>query len=55
MTASSSPPSREAGGTLCKYTELTGEGHGISGIVYAKPELHDWIFSLRKGGATLRE
>jgi dipeptidyl aminopeptidase/acylaminoacyl peptidase len=32
-----------------QYTELTGEGHSISGIVYAKPDLHEWMFYQRKG------
>ena len=33
-----------------QYSELAGEGHNISGVVYAKPELHQWMFSQRKGG-----
>ena len=37
-----------AGGKIGKYTELTGEGHGITGVVYSKPELHDWIFAQRR-------
>lgn len=40
----------KSGGELIKYSELEGEGHSISGIVYAKPELHEWIFAQRKGG-----
>jgi predicted peptidase len=27
---------KEAGGTLIKYTELAGEGHGITGVVFAQ-------------------
>jgi len=38
----------DAGGKLAKYTELTGEGHGITGIVYPKPELHEWMFAQRR-------
>ncbi len=38
-----------AGGKLCKYSELAGEGHGITGIVYSKPELHVWMFEQRRG------
>lgn len=39
---------KAAGGTLCKYSELAGEGHGITGIVYPMPELHAWIFGQRR-------
>jgi pimeloyl-ACP methyl ester carboxylesterase len=39
---------KAAGGTLCKYSELAGEGHGITGIVYPKLELHAWLFEQRK-------
>jgi predicted peptidase len=38
----------DAGGKLSRYTELTGEGHGITGIVYPKPELHEWMFAQRR-------
>lgn len=38
-----------AGGKLAKYTELTGEGHGITGSVYPKPEVHEWLFAQHKG------
>ena len=41
---------QDAGGEVIQYSELAGEGHLISGIVYAKPELHEWIFAQRKGG-----
>ena len=37
-----------SGGKIGKYTELTGEGHGITGVVYSKAELHDWIFAQRR-------
>jgi len=37
----------DAGGERGKYSELVGEGHGITGVVYAKPELHEWIFQQR--------
>ena len=37
----------DAGGERGKYSELAGEGHGITGVVYAKPELHEWIFQQR--------
>lgn len=40
------------GGEKIKYTELTGEGHGITGIVYAKPELHTWIFEQRRAAVS---
>jgi len=36
------------GGELAKYTELTGEGHGITGSVYSRAELHEWLFAQRK-------
>ncbi len=36
------------GGELIQYSELAGEGHLISGGVYAKPELHEWIFAQKK-------
>ena len=35
---------QDIGGEKIKYTELAGEGHGITGIVYSKPELHTWMF-----------
>ena len=40
---------KAAGGTLINYTELAGEGHNIAGIVYARSDLHDWIFAQRLG------
>lgn len=42
---------REAGGELIQYSELAGEGHLIAGGVYAKPELHEWIFAQKKPDA----
>ena len=36
------------GGERIKYSELAGEGHLIAGGVYAKPELHEWIFAQKK-------
>lgn len=39
----------DAGGTHVKYSELAGEGHGITGVVYAKPELHTWMFEQKLG------
>lgn len=38
---------QDIGGTQVKYTELAGEGHGITGVVYAKLELHKWMFEQR--------
>jgi predicted esterase len=32
-----------------KYSELPGEGHLITKVVYDKPELHEWIFQQRRG------
>ena len=39
---------KAAGGNI-QYTELPGEGHLITSVVYAKPELHQWMFQQRKG------
>ncbi len=36
------------GGEKVEFTILQGEGHSISGGVYARPELHRWIFEHRK-------
>ncbi|MCB1204037.1 MAG: prolyl oligopeptidase family serine peptidase [Verrucomicrobiae bacterium] len=38
---------KAAGGTLAQLSILEGEGHLIAGGVYAKPELHEWIFAQR--------
>ena len=40
---------KAAGGTLINYTEL--EGHGITGAVYPRPELHQWLFAQRRKSA----
>ncbi|MBK8091685.1 MAG: prolyl oligopeptidase family serine peptidase [Verrucomicrobiaceae bacterium] len=40
---------KEIGGTRMNYTELAGAGHGITGLVYPNPELHDWLFKQVKG------
>jgi predicted esterase len=37
---------KEIGGNT-QFTELTGEGHNITGIVYGKHELHEWMFQQR--------
>ena len=37
------------GGKRARYTELTGEGHGITGSVYPRSDLHDWLFAQRLG------
>jgi predicted esterase len=37
-----------AGGTVGKYTELTGEGHGIPGLVYERKDLHEWLFAQKR-------
>ncbi len=31
-----------------KFTELTGQGHGINGTVYASKEMHEWMFAQRR-------
>lgn len=38
-----------AGGTKAQLSILAGEGHLIASGVYAKPELHEWIFAQRLG------
>jgi predicted peptidase len=40
---------KEIGGTRMNYTELAGAGHGITGLVYPNPELHEWLFKQVKG------
>ncbi|MFZ4765271.1 MAG: prolyl oligopeptidase family serine peptidase [Roseimicrobium sp.] len=42
---------KAVGGNI-QYSELAGEGHSISGVVYGKPELHTWMFQQRKGSAS---
>jgi predicted peptidase len=39
---------KQAGGELMKYTELEGAGHGITGIVYPRTDLHEWLFQQQK-------
>lgn len=36
------------GGVKVEFTILEGQGHLIAGGVYARPELHRWIFAQRK-------
>jgi len=46
---------KAAGGELMKYSELAGEGHGITGLVYPKPELHEWLFAQKKAAPTSKQ
>lgn len=39
---------KSSGGTLAQLSILEGEGHLIASGVYAKPELHEWIFAQRR-------
>ena len=39
---------KQAGGERIKYTELAGAGHGITGIVYPRTDLHEWLFQQKK-------
>lgn len=39
---------KAAGGTVINYTELAGEGHLITSVVYPRTELHEWIFEQRR-------
>ncbi|WP_395737876.1 hypothetical protein [Prosthecobacter sp.] len=39
---------KQAGGELMKYTELEGAGHGITGLVYPRADLHEWLFQQKK-------
>lgn len=39
---------KKAGGELMNYTELAGEGHGITGVVYPREDLHTWLFKQKK-------
>jgi predicted peptidase len=43
---------KAAGGTLLNYTELEGEGHLITGTVYPRQELHEWLFAQRRQAPT---
>ena len=42
---------QDAGGTLIKYSELAGEGHLITAVVYPKTDLHEWLFAQVKKAA----
>jgi predicted peptidase len=42
---------KAAGGERMKYTELAGAGHGITGIVYPRTDLHEWLFQQKKYSA----
>lgn len=42
---------KAAGGELINYSELAGEGHGITGTVYPREDLHTWLFKQRKPAA----
>ncbi|MFZ4595618.1 MAG: prolyl oligopeptidase family serine peptidase [Verrucomicrobiaceae bacterium] len=35
-------------GGIGRYTELTGAGHGITGLVYPNPELQTWMFARKR-------
>jgi len=39
---------KQAGGERMKYTEVEGAGHGITGIVYPRADLHEWLFQQKK-------
>jgi len=39
---------KQAGGERMKYTELAGAGHGITGLVYPRADLHEWLFQQKK-------
>jgi predicted peptidase len=41
-----------AGGEKVKFTILEGEGHLIAAGVYAKPELHEWLFLQNRGSSS---
>jgi hypothetical protein len=38
-----------AGGKVSKYDELAGAGHGITGMVYSRSDVHEWIFAQKAG------
>ncbi len=42
---------KDAGGTASKYDELTGQGHGIPGMVYSRADLTTWIFAQKRAPA----
>lgn len=39
---------KKAGGELMNYSELAGEGHGITGVVYPREDLYEWLFKQQK-------
>ncbi len=39
---------KQAGGELMNYTELVGAGHGITGLVYPRTDLHEWLFKQKR-------
>jgi len=39
---------KKSGGELMNYTELDGAGHGITGMVYPRTDLHEWLFKQKK-------
>lgn len=42
---------KKAGGERMNYTELAEAGHGITGLVYPRTDLHEWLFSQKKATA----
>lgn len=42
---------KKAGGEKIRYTELEGAGHGITGLVYPRIDLHEWLFQQKKTAA----
>lgn len=36
---------KAVGGELINYSELLGEGHGITGVVYPREDLYEWLFN----------
>ncbi len=45
---------KQAGGELMNYTELAGAGHGITGLVYPRTDLHEWLFQQKKPNLTAK-
>ncbi|MBL9133662.1 MAG: prolyl oligopeptidase family serine peptidase [Verrucomicrobiaceae bacterium] len=43
---------KKAGGELMNYSELAGEGHGITGSVYPRSDLHEWLFKQKRAPAS---
>ncbi|HBJ82860.1 MAG TPA: hypothetical protein DDZ88_03090 [Verrucomicrobiales bacterium] len=43
---------KKAGGERMNYSELAGEGHGITGVVYPRSDLHEWLFKQKKASLT---